>query len=110
MKWSGHDDAPSWEGWLLVPVTGYLETGRVGPVPFREVEWVELDSRQKNERGRLVVADQTDELACALARASVEFQVTEGVFRITPSAGDNQPLRPATPGLAAAAATLGCGM
>lgn len=83
MKWSGDDEPPPWERWLLVPVVGYLETGRIGPVPFREVEWVEIDPRWKNERGRLVVAAQADELVRALENASVNYRMINGVFRIT---------------------------
>lgn len=82
MKWSGDEDPSPWEGWVIIPVNGYLETGRAGPVPFREVEWVEIDSRQKNGGGRLVVADQTDELIRALEKASIDYQITDGVFRI----------------------------
>jgi hypothetical protein len=87
MKWSGDDSPPAWERWLIVPTDGYLETGRVGPVPFREVEWVELDSRQKSECGRLVVADQTAELLVALKKASLDYQMTNGVVRINATAG-----------------------
>lgn len=87
MKWSRDDETPPWEPWLLVPTVGYLETGRVGPVPFREVEWVEVDPQQKNEGGRLVVADYTAELLLALKTASVDYEMTNGVVRIKANMG-----------------------
>jgi hypothetical protein len=87
MKWSGDDDLPPWEPWIIVSSVSYLETGRVGPVPFNEVEWVELDPSRRNERGRLINSDQKDEVYSALKTASVAFEVTDGVFRITADAG-----------------------
>lgn len=87
MKWSG-DDVPSrWEPWVIVPIEGILETGNMGPVPFSEVEWVEIDSRLKNDRGSLVAADQIDDLIRALDGASIGYEVTEGVFRVTTNRG-----------------------
>ena len=32
-----------WSGWLL-PVDGYLEVTAAGPLPFREIEWIEFDT------------------------------------------------------------------
>lgn len=87
MKWSGNENPPPWEPWIIVPALNYLETGRVGPVPFKEVEWVEIDPSRRNERGRLVAADQKDEIARALTAASIAFQVAGGVFRIAADAG-----------------------
>jgi hypothetical protein len=76
MKWSGDDEQPPWEQWIIVPSPSYLETGQVGPVPFREVEWVEIDPS-----GRDV------EVAQALSAAAVPFQSVGRVFRVTADAG-----------------------
>ena len=31
-----------WQSAVFCPVPGYLETGALGPVPVREVEWVDV--------------------------------------------------------------------
>ena len=76
MKWSGDDDQPPWEQWIIVPVPSYLETGQVGPVPFREVEWVEIDPLGREE-----------EVSHALSVASIPFSRVGHVFRVTANAG-----------------------
>ena len=87
MKWSGDDDPPPWEPWIIVSSNGYLETGSVGPVPFREVEWVEIDPRRKNERGRLADLEEPAELTEALTKAQIPFERKGDVFRISANAG-----------------------
>lgn len=86
MKWSGDNEASSWNPWLIMPVDGMLETGQIGPVLFREVEWVEIDSHQMNEGGRLVPTDQSDKLVRALRAASIDYVKTDAVFCITANA------------------------
>ncbi len=41
VKWSGDDDVPQWNPWIIISTDGYIETGSTGPVSFRDVEWLE---------------------------------------------------------------------
>src|ERR1035438_3257615 len=83
VKWSQNPEATQWERWLIVPTEGYIETGSLGPVPVREVDWVEIDATEVQEMGRLVAPrriDHTAELVQHLERHGASFQrVDHGV-------------------------------
>ena len=85
VKWSGQEDCTPWQPWIIIPAQGYLETGSLGPVPFREVEWVEVSPTIVNYRGRLV-PDEHKDLAETLTDAfkvgKIPYQVIEGHYRI----------------------------
>ena len=66
VKWAGDEKPTPWEPWVTVTNEDYLETGSLGPVPFAEVEWVEIDPR-KDGRGQLVDVDQNSGVARALS-------------------------------------------
>jgi hypothetical protein len=87
VNWSGDAEPTQWEPWLIQSSRSYLETGSLGPVPFDEVEWLEIDASRKNERGRLVAFDQRQAIAAALTDASVPFETVGGSLRITGHAG-----------------------
>lgn len=37
------DDEPTeWSAWLTCPVQGYLELDQYGPVPTKDIEWLEV--------------------------------------------------------------------
>jgi hypothetical protein len=72
-------------GWLIVPVRGYVEFPAYGPVPTREVEWVELDPIEQRHIGRLVppqILDHTPALRQQLAVYGIRSQLVEGRIRI----------------------------
>ncbi|MVN79219.1 hypothetical protein GO988_23045 [Hymenobacter sp. HMF4947] len=76
---------PSGWGWFLVPVPGYVESSAYGPVPTREVEWVEIDPLVPQHIGRLVpprLLDHTPELLHQLAEHGIPVQLVEGRIRI----------------------------
>ncbi len=54
VKWIGDPDVPDWAPWVLIPIDGYIETGRMGPVPFRDVEWIEIDASKTAKNGFFV--------------------------------------------------------
>src|SRR5262245_44705608 len=84
VKWSGDDMPTEWEPWLIVPVPSYLETGRLGPVPFREVEWVEIDPAYENVRGRLVPAESIERrhlLIAAVNGVGLHYTLADGKLR-----------------------------
>jgi hypothetical protein len=79
------DDTPSKWGWFLVPTAGYVESSAYGPVPSREVEWVEIDPIEQQHVGRLVpplIIDHTPALLQQLAVHGIFAQVIEGRIRI----------------------------
>lgn len=42
LKWLFASSPGNWSNQYLLPVDGYFEEPRRGPVPFREIEWLEL--------------------------------------------------------------------
>ncbi len=54
IKWNGDPGTPQWCSGVIIPTGGYIETGPMGPVPFRDVEWIEVDAAQSSQNGRLV--------------------------------------------------------
>ncbi|WP_407941103.1 DUF6678 family protein [Nitrogeniibacter aestuarii] len=42
LKWFFDSSPGSWSGSYLLPVDGYFEETSFGPIPFREIEWLEL--------------------------------------------------------------------
>ncbi len=54
LKWDGDDEPGHWGTWVIIPVPGYLETGSTGPVPFANIEWLEIDVSRTAQLGRLV--------------------------------------------------------
>jgi hypothetical protein len=78
-------DTPSKWGWFIVPTAGYVESSAYGPVPSREVEWVEIDPIEQRRIGRLVpplIIDHTPALLQQLTVHGIPAQVIEGRIRI----------------------------
>jgi hypothetical protein len=85
VKWLGDAEPTKWEPWIIIPSDSYLETGTMGPVPFREVEWVEVDPARTNVKGRLVVAegaDRRDSLIAALEDARLNWSLVDDKIRL----------------------------
>lgn len=81
-----HEETPSKWGWFLVPTTGYVESSAYGPVPTREVEWVEIDPIKQKYIGRRVppqIIDHTPALLQQLVEYGIFPQMVEGRIRIT---------------------------
>ena len=66
----------AWQPWVICPVPGYLETGALGPVPVREVEW--LDVSVFDREGH----DKSDAIANALTRIGATFSHTPDSIRV----------------------------
>jgi hypothetical protein len=76
----------AWATWFLMPVPGYIEASSYGPVPRREIEWIELDPVEQRLIGRLVPLhhiDHTPQLLQHLAAQEVRFQLVRGRIRIS---------------------------
>ncbi len=87
VKWSKNDIPSEWEKVLFMPTSGYLEAPRLGPVPCREVEWLEIDSLELKHRGRLVPPQEinrSEALCNALRNANIPFVQMDNVIRLQP--------------------------
>jgi hypothetical protein len=81
-----HEETPSKWGWFIIPTAGYVESSAYGPVPTREVEWVEIDPIEQQHLGQRVppqILDHTPALLQQLAAYNIPSQVVEGRIRIT---------------------------
>ena len=67
IKWSGDDEESAWQPWVICPVPGYIESGSLGPVPVREVEWLEVSRQDRHG------ADKSDSIEAALNGAGIAF-------------------------------------
>jgi hypothetical protein len=79
-------DTPStWSRMFILPVRGYIEVSDYGPLPKREIEWVELDPVEIWHIGRLVPPkhiDHTPAIYQQLQSHGVAMQIVEGLIRI----------------------------
>ncbi|RZJ56531.1 MAG: hypothetical protein EOO55_04995 [Hymenobacter sp.] len=80
------DDVPSnWSRWFIIPVPGYVEASSFGPMPRREIQWLEIDPIEIKHIGRLVPPksiDHTTDILQILDRASIVSEIIEGRIRI----------------------------
>ncbi|TGE20995.1 DUF6678 family protein [Hymenobacter metallicola] len=75
----------AWSRWFTLPVPGYIEASTYGPVPKREIEWIELDPVEIWHIGRLVAPkhiDHTPAIYQQLQSEGVTMQMVEGLIRI----------------------------
>jgi hypothetical protein len=89
MKLRVYPDPSEW-GWVISPVRTYLETGDIGPVPVREVEWVELDLTKRRHLPRGVGSDDpldVAEVIAALTEFQTHFDPETSVLRVFPTVG-----------------------
>jgi hypothetical protein len=84
IKWSRDSEVTDWTTFFIVPVDGYIE-GLCGPIPVREVDWVDIDPIEIQEVGRLVPqrrVDHTAELVSDLTQHGIRYEQVEHGFRI----------------------------
>jgi len=85
VKWAGNAEPTVWEPWINISSVSYIETGTLGPIPFREVEWVEVDLARKNLRGRLVESESAEwreSVIAALENAGLSYSVVSDKIRV----------------------------
>ena len=88
VKCAKSSEPSGWDWPLFSPVSGYVETGTLGPVRVEDVEWIEVESQESTRIGRLVpdeITDHSDALAGALRQAQVAYSLNNGIFRISAS-------------------------
>jgi hypothetical protein len=81
-----HEEVPSrWSSLFLLPVPGYIETSSYGPVPRREIEWIELDPIEQRFIGQRVprqILDHTEQILQQLEAHNIRAQLLDGWIRI----------------------------
>jgi hypothetical protein len=85
VKWSRDKEPTGWNPWIIIPSDSYLETGGLGPIPFREVEWIEIDPTHKAVRGQLISSESSDfraSIVAALTNAGIRYSVMGENFRV----------------------------
>ena len=53
------ENPTNWNRWIL-PVKNYIEHLELGPIPFSEIEWLEIDTKKENHRGVLIPSEIVD--------------------------------------------------
>lgn len=84
-KLRNHDTPSAWSQWFILPVPGYIEASSYGPVPKREIEWIELDPVETWHIGRLVPPkhiDHTPAIYQQLQSEGIAMQMVGGLIRI----------------------------
>ena len=83
LKHKAYKMPEGWAGGIGLPVRGYIEL--VGPWPFREVEWLEINPIVIEHIGRLVKHRQHNYLENIIAHLNSEVinhSINEGMIRI----------------------------
>ena len=84
LKWLFDDELSKWSRWII-PVPGYLEVLSFGPIPFREIEWLEINPRVEKWRGALVepeIVDHRSKVVYVLANSRLIYSEHDGVIRV----------------------------
>ena len=84
MKWVFDAEPASW-GLLIIPTQGYVEGGTLGPITYREIEWLEIDSVERRCRGTLVSdleIDHSEKVESVLTAHRMTFSVESKVYRV----------------------------
>lgn len=85
----GNGQSKDWSNWISIPSENYLDCGNE-PIPFREVEAIEVCSVVLIERGRLMqpikkgYAEELEKL-CNLEHLTFEIKDKNDIFRILPN-------------------------
>ncbi|RYY92959.1 MAG: hypothetical protein EOO11_20520 [Chitinophagaceae bacterium] len=84
LGWS-EGPAGGWDRWLIVPTPSYVETGTSGPLPVRQLQWIDVDPVEQRWVGRVAGSgsfDHSAELHALLARLHLRYRLVDGFFRI----------------------------
>jgi hypothetical protein len=76
IKWNGDSDDPEWASWAIIPTKGYIEISTIGPVAYRDVEWIEIEVSMISENGRLIPRVDVDQ---TLAQIKVDSDLFDFV-------------------------------
>jgi hypothetical protein len=84
LKHEAYETPEGWAAGIGLPVRGYIEL--VGPWPFRQVEWVEINPAVTEHIGRLVKPKQhnyLEEINTFLQSKNVAYSINKGIIRIS---------------------------
>ena len=77
IKWTGDAEMTDWQPWVICPTDGYMETGRLGPMSVRDIEWLDVSLLDRDGNGQLT------DTAQLLAENGVIFKCKQDSLRIT---------------------------
>jgi hypothetical protein len=83
LKHKAHALPEAWAGGIGLPVRGYIEL--IGPWPFREVEWLEINPIVVEHIGRLVKPKQhnyLENITSFLQSQGIAYAVVDEAVRI----------------------------
>ena len=78
IKWCQDETMTKWQPWVISPSPGYLETGSLGPVPVREVQWLDISHLDRDGN------DISPEVVAALSGIDATFSRTEDSIQVLP--------------------------
>jgi hypothetical protein len=83
LKHVAYETLEGWSGEIGLPVRGYIEL--IGPWPFRQIEWLEINPAVTEHIGMLVKPKQhnyLEEISAFLQSKNVAYSINEGIIRI----------------------------
>jgi hypothetical protein len=83
LKHEAYEKPEGWAGGIGLLVRGYIEL--IGPWPFRQVEWLEINPAVTEHTGRLVKPKQhnyLEEISAFLQSKNIAYSINEGIIRI----------------------------
>jgi hypothetical protein len=85
IKASDDDDVSDWSEKIWSPVPSCFELFSCGPVPIRQIEWLDIDPVVTTKKGRLLPEmkeDKRDALVSALTKQKIKFEDLGAFIRI----------------------------
>ena len=70
LKWLLENEPTNWSMNYLLPTNGYFEEIRIGPIPFREIEWLDIKPNDSEKMTKL------------LKEFNIPFSIENVAFRI----------------------------
>ncbi len=70
LKWLLDNQPTNWSSKYLIPADGYFEEIILGPIPFREIEWLDLKPKESEKMTNL------------LKELNIPYSIEADVFRI----------------------------
>lgn len=70
------EELPDQWGKVFMPTDGYIEGGGTGPVPFKDIEWIDLQTSVIEHIGRLLPArihDKRSDISASLLALQATF-------------------------------------
>ena len=84
VKWVFDHKPSDWCSWI-VPTANYIENLKLGPIPFSEIEWFEIDLEKTTHQGMLVddhIVSNRKQVQNALEKSKLNSDTHETHVRV----------------------------